>query len=82
MSQTLTISDTLYARLEDAAHVRGLSDVEKLIEQLVEAAQARADELRERQEVVRRIDALRERLFATYGKMTNSVELVRADRER
>jgi t-SNARE complex subunit (syntaxin) len=82
MSQILTISDTLYTRLEAAARVRGLSSIEELIDQLIEMWQARTDELRRRQEVVRRIDALRERLFATYGEMPDSVELIRADRER
>lgn len=82
MSQTLTISDTLYARMEAAARIRGLSNIEELIEQLIEMWQARTDELRRRQEVVRRIDALREHLFATYGEMTDSVELIRADRAR
>lgn len=82
MSQTLTISDTLYARLEAAARVRGLSNIEELIEHLIELWQSRTDELRRRQEVVHRIDALRERLFITYGEMTDSVELIRADRAR
>jgi len=82
MSQTLTISDTLYARLEAIARVHGLSGVEELIEQLIEEWQSKVDELRRRQEVVRRIDALRERLFATYGEMPESVGLIRADRER
>jgi metal-responsive CopG/Arc/MetJ family transcriptional regulator len=82
MSQTLTIPDTLYAQLENTARTRGLSSVEELIQQLFEAWQFRVDELRRRQEVVSRIDALRERLFATYGEMADSVELIRADRAR
>ncbi|MFQ6115589.1 MAG: ribbon-helix-helix protein, CopG family [bacterium] len=82
MSQTLIISDTLYARLEATARARGLSSIEELIEQLIEMWQSGVDELRRRQEVVGRIDALRKRLFATYGEMMDSVELIRADRER
>lgn len=34
MSQTLTISDDLYSRLEAAAHRRGLGNVEQLLETL------------------------------------------------
>ncbi len=75
MSQTLILSDTLYGQLEAAARARGLSSVEELIRQWV-------DELYRRQETVRRIDLLREKLFAKYGEMSDSVELVRADRER
>lgn len=82
MSHTLTISDALYARLETLAHKHGLRSVQELIERLIEMWQAKADELRRRQEVVRRIDALRESLFAMYGQMPDSVELIRADRER
>jgi hypothetical protein len=78
MSQTLTISDALYARLEASAHMRGLTS----IEQLLEAWQARGDELLRRHDVARRIDALRERLFATYGELPDSVAFIREDRER
>lgn len=35
-----------------------------------------------RKDVVRRIDELRERLFAKYGEMLDSVELIREDRAR
>lgn len=34
MSQTLTISDALYSRLEAAARRRGLSSVEQLLEEI------------------------------------------------
>ena len=82
MSHTLTISDTLYTQLEAAARTRGLSSIEELIEQSILTWRAGSDELRYRQKVVRRVDALRERLFVTYGEMTDSVELIRADRAR
>jgi len=81
MSQTLTISDALYMQLETAARERGLSN-EELIRQLIQMWQSKVDERRHRQEVVQRIDALRERLFATYGEMADSVELIRTDRAR
>jgi hypothetical protein len=73
MSQTLTISDTLYARLEAKARERGLSN----IEQLLEERERNESELLRRQEVVRQIDSLRERLFDKYGEMPDSVELIR-----
>lgn len=82
MSQTLIISDTLYAQLETTAQARGLSSIEELIRQLIEMWRARIEESSRRQQVVRRIDALRAHLLAKYGQMADSVELVRADRER
>lgn len=82
MSQTLIISDTLYAQLEAAAHARGLSSIEELIQQLIEMWLARVEEFSRRQQVVRRIDALRAHRFAKYGQMADTVELIRADRER
>ena len=38
--------------------------------------------LSHRQEIVQRIDAVWERLFAKYGEMSDSVELIREDRAR
>jgi hypothetical protein len=78
MSRTVTISDALYDRLEASAHMHGMTS----IEQLLEAWQAREDELLRRQDVVRQIDALRERLFASYGELPDSVAFIREDRER
>ncbi len=78
MSRTITISDELYARLEAEAQARGLSNIERLLE---ERGQSDSD-LNERQRVVKRIDDLRERLFIKYGEMPDSVELLRADRNR
>ncbi len=82
MSHTLKISDTLYTRLKTTARARGLKNVEALMRQLVKARQAKSNGLRRRKQVVRRIESLRERLFAAYGLMPDSVELLRADRER
>jgi hypothetical protein len=77
MSRTLTITDELYERLEAEARARGLGGVENLLDSL-----ARDDDsLSQRKEAVRRIDALREQLFAKYGEMPDSVELVREIRE-
>jgi hypothetical protein len=78
MSHTLTISDTLYGRLEQAARERGFSS----IEQLLETWQAFDAERQRRQQIVHRIDQVREQMFATYGEMLDSVELLREDRAR
>jgi hypothetical protein len=55
-----------------------LSNVERLLE---EEEQSESD-LNERQKVVKKIDDLRERLFIKYGEMPDSVQLLRADRNR
>ena len=78
MSQTLTVSDLLYTRLEAITRQRGLNS----IEQLLETWQKMDDELRLRQRAVQEVDRVREHLFATYGEMPDSVELLREDRAR
>ncbi len=78
MNRTLTIPEALYARLESTARARGFSS----IEQLLEVWQSGADALRHRQQAVAQIDALRERLCATYGGFPDSTEYVREDRAR
>jgi len=82
MYQTLTVSEKLYRQLETTARNGGFDDLEEFIQKLIEVWQAHIEELRRRQETVRRIDMLRERLWRTYGEMDDSVELIRADRER
>jgi len=82
MVQTLTVSERLYQQLEITARNGGFDSLEELIQKLIEVWQAHIEELNRRQETVRRIDALRERLSRTYGEMEDSVELIRADRER
>ena len=78
MSRTLTISDELYAKLEAEARLRGLNSVEQLLEQW----RSLETESRSRIEAVREIDDLRNRLFAKYGEMPDSVDLLREDRAR
>ena len=78
MSRTLTISDDLYARLESEARSRGLTTVEELLAGL----QIREADIARREEVVRQVDHLRESLFARYGQMSDSVDLLREDRAR
>jgi hypothetical protein len=82
MYQTLTVSDTLYQQLQKTARSGGFDNIEEFIQKLIEVWQAYAEELRRRQETVRRIDVLRERLLTEYGEMQDSVEWIRADRER
>lgn len=76
MSQTLTISEELYHRLEAEARLRGLS-----IEQLLEEWEYRESEIKRRQEAGRRINALYQKMAVKYGKMPDSAELVREDRD-
>ena len=78
MSRTLTISDELYARLEAEARSRGIDTVEEFLDRI----QIPEAELSRREDVVREIDHLRERLLATYGQMPDSVDLLREDRAR
>ena len=78
MSRTVTIPEALYARLEQTAHAHGYSSMA----QLLEVWQAHEDTRRCRQEAVTRLDALRERLFATYGVFPDSTMDVREDRAR
>ena len=78
MSRTLTIPDALYTRLERIAHARGFSS----IEQLLEVWPSHEDTLRHRQAVVARIEALRQRLLATYGRFPDSTADVREGRAR
>jgi hypothetical protein len=82
MVQTLTVSERLYQQLEITARNGGFDSLEEFIQKLIEVWQAHIEELECRQDTVRRIDALRERLSRTYGEMEDSVELIRADRER
>ena len=52
MSQTLTISDELYARLEMEAHKKSAGSIEKLLEQThVETSCISDEELRRGQEL-------------------------------
>jgi hypothetical protein len=78
MSRTLLIPDELYDRLDAAARQQGLDNVE----QLLAAWQSREEETSQRQRAVQAIDALRARLFATYGEMPDSTDLIREDRAR
>ena len=82
MNQTLTVSETLYRQLQVTARSGGFDNIEELIQELIKVWQPHIEELERRQDTLRRIHALRERLLKTYGTMQDSVELIRADRER
>lgn len=75
---TITIPSALYTRLQTTLHWRGLNSIEQLLEEWL----TRDEELRQRQEAIRQINALREQLFAKYGKMPDCIELLREDRGR
>lgn len=76
MSHTVTISDRLYERLESETKQRGFTSIEQLLVELWNSS------LRQRQETVQQIDALRERLTARYGTMADSTGVIRDDRAR
>ena len=78
MSRTLTISTDLYLHLEAIAHRQGLASIEATLA----LWSAREEHLAQRHAAVREIDALRERLHATYGEMPDSTPLIRDDRDR
>ena len=82
MSRTITVSDELYALLEEAARKRGLNRVEEFLEKLEVEPGLSAEELRRRRETVEWTDALRARMFEKYGEMPDSADLLREDRER
>jgi hypothetical protein len=74
----LRVSDKLYERLEKTARRRGLEGIEELLESWQNESGQREDRLAS----VQRVEFLRKRLSATYGEMPDSVDLIRADRER
>ena len=78
MNHTLTISETLYLKLQQVTQWYNLTN----IEQLIEVWLAAEEEKRQRQETVRQIDALRQTLFQRYGQMPDSTVLLQADRSR
>ena len=78
MSRTLTISDELYDRLDSEARSRGLRSIENLLDEWGRSQ----EDLRQRRDAVKKIDDLRENLFAKYGQMPDSTALVREDRAR
>jgi hypothetical protein len=78
MSQTITVSDDLYARLEQSARHRGFASVE----QLVDAWQTAEDKLCQRRAAVQRIHETREKLRSAYGELPDSTEWIREDRAR
>ncbi len=77
MSRTLTVSEDVYNWLQEEAANRGVDSAALALEQM-----RHEETVRRRQEVGRRIDEHREQLFAKYGLMPDSTELVREDRER
>lgn len=78
MSQTITISDDLFARLEQSARQRGLAN----LEQLIDAWATAEDDLRRRRAAVQRVHEIRDKLYSAYGELPDSTDWIRKDRAR
>jgi len=78
MNHTISLSDPLYAWLQEEARKRGLNSIEELLE----SWKADDREQRQRRELVGRIKAFQQELRAKYGELPDSAELIREDRER
>ncbi len=78
MSQTITLPNSTYEWLQAEAKARGLESIEALIE----TWRVGGDEVRRRHEVVAQIKALSEQIAATHGEQSDSVDLIREDRDR
>lgn len=82
MSQTLTLPDDLYARLDILARHRGLS-IEQLLRSLPSDEQpALVQSTPVARSAFARAAALGEELSARYGMMPDSTDLIRNDRAR
>ncbi len=77
MKVLIEIQEELFDWLRTEAKRRNLEDIESVIQEL-----QRDEERRRRHEVGKRIDKLREEIYAKYGEMPDSVELIREDRQR
>lgn len=77
MSRTLDIPDSIYNWLAEEAANRGLDSLTAVLEQIKHEGR-----IGRRKEVAQRIDEHREQLYAKYGVMSDSTELIREDRER
>ena len=78
MEKVITISDTLYSKLEEVATQRSLPGIEDLLEAWL--TEEEANQVREVQ--VEQVRLLRDRLLDTYGLFPDSSALIREDRER
>ena len=78
MSHTLIISENLYKKLKTTATEQGYESIEALIEEWFAKQEAELY----RQEIVRQINTVREKLFDVYGETADSIDLIRTDRSR
>jgi hypothetical protein len=78
MEKVITISDTLYSRLEETASKRNLATIEDLLELWI----SEEDEIQRRAQQVENAYRLYDRLLKTYGVFPDSVALIREDRDR
>ncbi|HEY0069780.1 MAG TPA: hypothetical protein VGE04_07415 [Chloroflexia bacterium] len=77
MSKLMALDDELYGKLEQLATRNGSDNVESVIAKLSQEVSARR-----RSEAVRQIKELYTYMKAKYGRMENSVNLIREDRAR
>jgi phosphoenolpyruvate-protein kinase (PTS system EI component) len=80
MSRTVMLPKSLYNWLEVEAKRRQLGSVDSLIEELLE--QIKEEAKQDRDEAIHRIFDLHDMMAAKYGRVQDSVELIREDRER
>ena len=78
MEQILTISESLYQRLQLTAQENHMPS----IEQLFEYWQRRDSALKRRREIVQNIVAIREQLASGYTQFLDSVALLQEERAR
>ena len=86
----LNIEDSLLSEINQAAGNLSMTRDEFIRVALLRAVRQRRqiaherqdDDLLKRREVVQRIKEFREQMFAKYGEMPDSAELIREDRER
>jgi hypothetical protein len=80
MSRTVTLPESLYNWLEAEAKRHQATSVDGFLADYLE--EIKEKEKRDRDEAIRSILELHEKMAEKYGMVDDSVELIRADRER
>jgi hypothetical protein len=75
MSRLIALDDELYGKLEQVASRHGFDNVENVV-----AVLSKEESAHRRREAVRRIREVYDYMKAKYGRMENSVNLIREDR--
>ena len=79
--KTITISETLFSRLEREARQHGFRTIEQLLESQ-HTPDISPEERERRRAAVEEADAIRQKIAARAGTLPDSTLLVREDRER